>query len=95
VLWHLVEGIAANISEDPSDKSTEEKFIKKIVSLGEDGQDIVFVTSISTARWWMEVPQIKEGINQYIPCSHQDYLTAFNGEIPMRWLFFFQKINPF
>jgi hypothetical protein len=62
--------------------------------MGEHGQDIVFVTSSSTGRWWMEVPEIKINKNQYIPCSYSDYLAACSGDVPIRWLFFFQKINP-
>ena len=94
ITWHVVEALSANIDENPGDPAKEELFLKKIVSMGQDGQDLVFVTSRSTGRWWMEVPDIKNSENLCIPCSFADYSTACSGEVPLRWLFFFQKINP-
>ncbi len=93
-LWHITEAMAANMHEDPSDSSKDEYFIKKIVSMGEDGQDIIFVTSHSTGRWWVEIPVLETSENVHIPCSYTDYLTARSGDVPIRWLFFFQKLNP-
>ncbi|MDD2419426.1 MAG: hypothetical protein PHV91_03430 [Bacteroidales bacterium] len=94
IVWHVVEALSANIVEDPADPSKEELFLKKIVSMGQDGQDIMFVTSRSTGRWWMEIPDIENSGNLFIPCSQSDYATACSGDLPLRWLFFFQKINP-
>ena len=94
VSWHIAEALSSSIYEDPGNSATEDLFLRKIVSMGQEGQDIVFVTSSSSGRWWMEVPEVKSGNNQFIPCSYSDYATACSGEIPLRWLFFFQKINP-
>ena len=94
VLWHLFEAMAASISEDPDVTVPEEMFNKKIVSMGQDGQELVFISSTTTGRWWMIVPDMKNNVNQFIACSYSDYLTAYSGEIPLRWLFFYQKINP-
>ena len=94
IIWHVVEALSANIDEDPENTSKEELFLKKIVSMGQDGQDLVFVTSRSTGRWWMEIPNIKLSKNVCVPCSYSDYSTACSGDVPMRWLFFFQKLNP-
>jgi hypothetical protein len=94
VTWHIAEAISSSIYEDPGNSATEDLFLRKIVSMGQEGQDIVFVTSSSSGRWWMEIPEVKTGNNQFIPCSYSDYATACSGEIPLRWLFFFQKINP-
>lgn len=94
IIWHLVEGIASSVDEDPSKNEKDEYFHRKIISMGEDGQDIIFVTSSYSGRWWMEVPVFKTNKNKFIPCSLSDYQSACNGEIPMRWIFFFQKINP-
>lgn len=90
VIWHICEGIASNIIESPTDQEFESHFQKKIVSMGENGESITFTTSCTTQRWWMEVPS-KEGGNIYIPCSYNDYRSACSGEIPLRWLFFYQK----
>lgn len=94
VLWHLFEAMAASISEDPGVSVPEDMFNKKIVSMGQDGQELVFISSSTTGRWWMVVPDVKNDKSQYIACSYSDYLTAYSGEIPLRWLFFYQKVNP-
>ncbi len=89
-IWHLCEGIASNIPEDPANEEIEECFQKNIVSMGENGENITFITSCTTHRWWMEIP-VKENSSTYIPCSIEDYKTACNGEVPLKWLFFYQK----
>jgi len=94
IIWHVVEALSSNIDEDPDSAQKNELFLKKIVSMGEDGQDIIFITSRSTGRWWMEIPNIKLSKNISVPCAYSDYTTACSGDVPMRWLFFFQKLNP-
>lgn len=92
-LWHFAEGLVSNVNEDPANTDNEDFFLKKIVSMGQDGQDLVFVTSRSSGRWWIEIPNIKKGDNLYVACSYSDYTTACSGEIPLRWLYFYQKVN--
>lgn len=94
ILWHLCEALASNINEDPGVSGASDKFNRKTVSMGHEGQDLTFVSSNATGRWWMEIPEGKSDNSQYVPCSYSDYLTAYSGEIPLRWLFFYQKINP-
>lgn len=89
-IWHLCEGIASNILEDPANEEFEDYFAKKVVSMGDNGENITFITSITTQRWWMEVP-INESITKYAPCSVEDYRVACKGEVPLKWLFFYQK----
>lgn len=93
IIWHFTEALSANIIEEPWNLAKGENFLKKTVSLGAEGGLITFVCSRSSGRWWLEVPDIKNSITQYVPCSKADYSTACAGEIPNRWLFFFQKIN--
>lgn len=94
IIWHVIEALSANIDEDPDNTTNDELFLRKIVSMGEDGQELVFITSRSTGRWWMEIPNIKLSKNVAVPCSYSDYATACSGDVPIRWLFFFQKLNP-
>jgi hypothetical protein len=89
-IWHICEGIASNIAEFPNDQEFESCFQRKLVSMGENGESIVFITSYATKRWWMEVPS-KDGSVTCIPCSINDYKSACSGEVPLRWLFFYQK----
>jgi hypothetical protein len=64
VLWHIFEALSSNIYEDPGNTDTGDIFLRKIVSMGNDGQDIFFVTSTSTGRWWMEIPEVNNNNNQ-------------------------------
>lgn len=91
VIWHICEGLASNLPENPTNKDSEDGFSKKIVSMGQNGEEISFITSYNTGRWWMEIPAGPSGENTIIPCSAKDYQMACSGEIPLRWLFFYQK----
>lgn len=94
IIWHISEGIASSVDEDPSLSEKDDYFHRKIVSMGEEGQDMIFVTSSFSGRWWMEIPEFKNNRTRFVPCSLSDYQCACNGEVPLRWIFFFQKINP-
>ena len=93
IIWHMAEGISASVNEDPSE-GRDEYFQRKIISMGDEGQDLVFVTSSLSGRWWMEIPEFKDNRTRYVACSLSDYLCARNGEVPLRWILYFQKINP-
>ena len=93
IIWHICEGIQTNITENPYDSEQEGKFMRKIVNFGEKGDEIVFINSTTTDRWWMEVPASGNKNNKLIPCSFSDYKTACIGEVPMKWLFFYQKYS--
>ena len=43
--------------------------------------ETTFLQSKKTGRWWMQLPE-----GNFIACSHQDYLTASQNEIPERWM---------
>ena len=91
-IWHICEGIVCNINENPNMEEHEDYFQKKMVSLGNNGEDLSFTTSCRTGRWWMEIPSL-DGKTIYVPCSANDYKIACSGEIPIRWLFFYQKYS--
>lgn len=90
-IWHLCEGLASNISEDPNNLEEDGHFVRKIVGMGNNGEEIVFVNSYTTDRWWMEISSPQGKGTHLVPCSSSDYRTACCGEIPIRWLFFYQK----
>ncbi len=94
IVWHLAEGLAVSVNEHP-DKDSD-SFHRKVVQMGEDGQELVFLLSKKSGRWWLEVPNSKEpGTPVYIACSTEDYVLACKGEIPIKWLFYYQKSNNF
>ncbi|MEG1511486.1 MAG: hypothetical protein RR407_06205 [Bacteroidales bacterium] len=91
IIWHICDGISINLIENPLDKITADSYMRKIVSLGDNGQEIIFVTSLYSDRWWMEI-SVNNGSNiKLIPCSINDYKTACSGEVPLRWLLFYTK----
>lgn len=94
VIWHITEGLAVSFPEYP--EKDPSRFQRKVVQLGDGGQEMVFLQSRQSGRWWIEVPNLKElSSPMLISCSIDDYKTACRGEIPLKWLFFYQKSNNF
>lgn len=94
IIWHLTEGLAVSVDEHPGEENVS--FQRKAVQMGEDGQEIVFFQSKNSGRWWMEVPNSKQPDNPvYISCTMEDYTIACKGEVPLKWLFYYQKSNNF
>jgi hypothetical protein len=54
---------------------------------------LTFYKSLVTDRWWMEVPDLKNGIPIMIACSVEEYQQACNHDIPELWWKAFQRIN--
>jgi hypothetical protein len=92
ILWHLFEGLALRRHEDPSRPEQKMLFTYKDVCFGGNKQNIRFLQSLQTARWWIEVPSTATE-SVFIPCSHQAYAQALKGEIPLIWLHYYQKIS--
>lgn len=93
IIWHLCEAISSNIIENPQENEEDEHYIRKIISLGENGEEIVFINSSNTDRWWMEILSPISNKPILVPCSASDYKAACCGEVPLRWLFFYQKLT--
>lgn len=93
IIWHLCEAISSNIIENPQENEEDEHYIRKIISLGENGEEIIFVNSLNTDRWWMEILSPNSTKPILVPCSASDYKAACCGEVPLRWLFFYQKLT--
>lgn len=92
-LWHLIEALSANFPENPRNSRTD-TLQKKCVQIGEKGQDIVFFHSLETGRWWLEITNIADEANPwYIACSLDDYEKAIHGELPLRWIKYYQHYN--
>jgi formiminoglutamase len=93
MIWYFMEGVSQRKYEQPSGKSR--LFKKFIVSFTGKDREIVFYKSLESERWWFEVPIVsdKEQKKILISCSHEDYLSACNQEIPDRWLKAFRKLN--
>lgn len=89
ILWYFVEGYLNSPNEIPakSDYFTTYKVEVKGIE-----KPIVFLKSLKTKRWWMEINSIKNK-KYYFACSEDDYRQASNNEIPVLWLQYVQKTD--
>ncbi|GGD13963.1 formimidoylglutamase [Flavobacterium orientale] len=86
IIWYFIEGFNYRTLESPY--SNKNNFIRYIVPI--DDIELIFYKSITTERWWIEIPFIsnvnnKLKRNTLLPCSHHDYLAACDQDIPERW----------
>jgi arginase family enzyme len=86
ILWFFLEGFSKKQYETPAlNLSNSGRFIKYHVRVTDLVDDLIFVKSNLTDRWWIELPAEKYE-NQYVACSHEDYLKANHNEVPDRWV---------
>ncbi len=97
VAWHIADAVANNIKEDPAKERKKGKlpnqFEHRIIDFCSHGDTLTFITSVATGRWWIEVPIIKKNTTELMPCTEEDYHTAAEGQVPMRWLYYYNKLN--
>lgn len=95
--WHIADAVANNIKEDPQAERLKGKlpsqFEHKIVDFCSHGDTLTFIMSAATGRWWMEVPVIKKNTTELLACTAADYQTACDGQVPMRWLYYYNRLN--
>jgi formiminoglutamase len=86
ILWFFLEGFSQKQYETPVlSISNSGRFIKYHVRVSNLEDDLIFVKSNLTDRWWIELPSEKDQ-NLYVACSHEDYLKANRNEVPDRWV---------
>jgi formiminoglutamase len=86
ILWFFLEGFSQKQYETPVlNISNTGRFIKYHVRVTDLDDDLIFVKSNLTDRWWIEIPAEKDE-NLYVACSHEDYLMANRNEVPDRWV---------
>jgi arginase family enzyme len=86
ILWFFLEGFSQKQYETPVlNLSNSGRFIKYHVRITDLDDDMIFVKSSLTDRWWIELQGEKDE-NFYVACSHDDYLKANRNEVPERWV---------
>jgi formiminoglutamase len=86
IIWFFLEGFSQKQYETPAiGLSNTGRFIKYHVRITDLEDDLIFVKSNLTDRWWMEI-QDEMDQNSYVSCSHEDYLKANQNEVPDRWV---------
>ncbi|MBN1115654.1 MAG: formimidoylglutamase [Bacteroidales bacterium] len=91
MLWYYIDGMENRFTETPD--SENNNFKTFIVSHDDLDYDMTFFRSMLSDRWWLEVPNIKNNLSVVIACSHDDYVTACNHEVPEIWWKTFQKLE--
>ena len=86
ILWFFLEGFSQKQYETPVlSTSNSGRFVRYHVHVTDLNDDLIFVKSNLTDRWWMEFPAGSDR-NIYIACSHEDYMKANRNEVPERWM---------
>jgi formiminoglutamase len=93
ILWFFLEGFSQKQYETPIlNNSNSGRFIKYHVRVTDLEDDLIFVKSSLTERWWIEL--IGENNSPvYFACSHEDYLKANRNEVPDRWVIASNRIK--
>lgn len=86
ILWFFLEGFSQKQFEAPSlANPAPGRFIKYHVKVTGLEDDLIFVRSNLTERWWFELQSEKEG-TVFVACSHEDYQKANRNEVPDKWI---------
>lgn len=92
MIWYFIEGYYHR-KGDKNFKSND--YLMYEVHLGGEPDTIRFYKSKLSERWWMEVPNPEaSGLfnrNRMLACNYSDYELALTGEVPDRWINFYNK----
>lgn len=95
MIWYFIEGCSLRKEDYPV--KNENDFLKFLVRVKDQVEEIVFYKSRKSERWWMEIPVISSVRDRYerhhmVPCSYRDYQVACENTVPERWWQFYQKL---
>ncbi|MBL7765870.1 MAG: arginase family protein [Chitinophagaceae bacterium] len=77
MIWYYIDGLQVQKTESPLEE--RDQFFEYHITFTDN--NALFLKSKKTNRWWMQLPD-----ESFMPCSHQDYISACNNEIPERWM---------
>jgi arginase family enzyme len=77
MLWYYIDGV--NVGKTEASLEDIDQFFEYQITFTDHNS--FFLKSKRTNRWWIRLPE-----GRFIPCSHSDYLTACNNEMPEIWL---------
>ncbi|MFW5700221.1 MAG: formimidoylglutamase [Cyclobacteriaceae bacterium] len=89
MLWYFIEGF---YNRKESLKFAGNDYLKYVVSMPSEPENIIFYKSKLSEKWYMEIPvkisgsKTKYNRNHIIPCSYSDYQLAGKGELPERYI---------
>lgn len=92
MIWYFIEGFY-NRKGDINFMSND--YLIYDVPFEGDPPTIRFYKSQLSEKWWMEIPGEDSNVffnrNRMVACDYADYETAVNGEVPARWLSFYNR----
>lgn len=88
MIWYFLDGFSNRNQDFPGENKQDFSIFRVLVE--EYDEELVFLKSKKTNRWWLELPvkiitDKQLARPQFIPCSYEDYKTALQKEIPDRW----------
>ncbi|MCB9032776.1 MAG: hypothetical protein H6553_02975 [Chitinophagales bacterium] len=86
MIWYFMEGVSVRTKDYPiTDMNQFDQFT---IHHDDMPNDLVFLRSKKTERWWMQIFTEHNGIQKHelIPCTYQDYLLAKQLEIPEAYI---------
>ncbi len=95
MIWYFLDGYANRQNDIPAENSKH--FVRFRVYLEDYKEELFFLKSKKTDRWWIEIP-VKKATGKkkikytYAPCSYADYQQALQQELPDRWWKLQQKL---
>jgi arginase family enzyme len=93
MVWFFLEGFSQKQFEVPGEgDAVSGRFIKYHVRVTDLEDDLVFVKSNLTDRWWIELRSGNDTVS-FVACSHEDYLRANRNEVPDRWMKAFSRLR--
>ncbi len=95
VVWHYIEGVSHRKLENPLKNLPYNK--KYVINIDVPGIEMVFYKNEHSGNWWFELA----GLNKrklmrgkiLVRCTASDYTSASNGDIPQRWMRWYQKVQ--
>lgn len=95
MIWYFIDGYAKRSQDIPSSES--KRFARYTVKIEGQEDDVVFLRSKKTGRWWIDLSFGRKDRKKYekhhfVPCSKKDYESALQDDIPDRWWQFYQKL---
>jgi formiminoglutamase len=85
MIWYILQGIESRFNDHPSLNSRNFTIYK---CHGENAEEMIFINSLLTGRWWMQVPSVdhkKKTAPKYVGCTESDFEIANSGEVPEKW----------
>jgi arginase family enzyme len=93
ILWFFLEGFSQKQYESPVITTANSgRFIRYHVRVTGLEDDLIFIRSNLTDRWWMEISGAGDS-REYVACSHDDYARANRNEVPDRWVRAVERIR--